>query len=168
MLVYVEWKIDLEKPNNINILRIREEKDPTIKYTIAKYKYRLADDIVLYDDLYQEQVFFTRIKIGNIKDNTIKILVYEEIKKIPNINVLPQKQLTIYMFGSPITMTSEIKAIHRANLFLDENNWPIISENIVDKELNKLVKEIKNNNIQNKISRMDNPYTLYLSEANIE
>jgi hypothetical protein len=30
MLVYVEWKIDLTKPNKVNIIRIKEEKDPEL------------------------------------------------------------------------------------------------------------------------------------------
>lgn len=168
MLVYVEWKIDLNNPNKVNILRIREEKDPTIKYTIAKYKYRLEDDIELDDNFNQDQVFFTRVNIGNIKDNTVKILVCNEITKKPYTNEEPYEQLTIYMFGSPMTMTSEIKAIHKANLFLDENNWPIFNEYAIDKELNKLVKEIKKDNIQNKVSRRGYNYTLYLSEVNVE
>ena len=163
MLVYVEWKIDLEKPNKVNILRVREEKDPTIKYIIAKYKYRL-DDIKLDDNFNQDQVFFTRVKIGNIKDNTVKILVRNEIT-----NEDPYEQLTIiYMFGSPMTMTSEIKAIHEAKLFLDENNWPIICENEINVELNKFVKEIKENKIQTKNDKYGNPYTLYISELNVE
>lgn len=168
MLVYVEWKIDLNNPNKVNILRVREEKDPTIKYTIAHYKYRLKNNIKLDDNLNQDIVFFTRIKIGNIKDNTIKILVCNEITKEPNTNDEPYESLTIYMFGSPITMISEIKAIHKANLFLDENNWPIFDEHAIDKELNKLVKEIKKDNVQNKVSRKGYNYTLYISEVNVE
>lgn len=166
MLVYVEWKIDLNNPNKVNILRVREEKDPTIKYTIANYKYKL-DDIELDDNLNQDQVFFTRVKIGNIRDNTVKILVYDEITKNPNTNEEPYERLTIYMFGSPIPMIKEIKATHEENLFLDENYSPIFGYNI-DKELNKLVKEIKKDNIQNKVSRRGYNYTLYISEVNVE
>lgn len=168
MLLYVEWKIDLESPNKVNILRVKEEKEPTIKYTIAQYKYTLKYNIKLDDNLNQDKVFFTRVKIGNIKDNTVKILVCDEITKKPYTNEEPYEQLTIYMFGSPITMTSEIKAIHKAKLFLDENNWPIFDEYAIDKELNKLVKEIKKDNIQNKVSRRGYNYTLYVSEVNVE
>lgn len=162
MLVYVEYKIDLESPNKINILRVREEKDPTIKYTISKCKYRLKD-IKLDDNFNQDQVFFTRVNIGNSKANTVKILVYDEIT-----NEEQYEKLIIYMFGSSIPMIKEIKATHEENLFLDENYLPIFNVSIIEKELNKLVKEIKKDNIQNKVSRRGYYYTLYLSEINVE
>ena len=167
MLVYVEWKINLENPNKVNILRIRQEKDPTIEYTIATYKFLLGK-VKLNDNFNQDQVFFTRVNIGNIKDNTVKILVCDEITKKQNTNEEPYEQLLIFMIGSPICMTSQIKAIHRVNLFLDENYLPIVPENDIDKELNKFVKEIKKNKIQTTIDKYGNPYTLYVSELNVE
>jgi hypothetical protein len=47
------------------------------------------------------------------------------------------------MFGTPNTLTVSIKNTYRVNMFLDENNWHILSENEIDAELNKLTKEHK-------------------------
>ena len=70
MLVYVEWKIDLNNQNKVNIIRVREEKDPMLKYTISKHKYVLGS-IELLDGFDQDEVFFTRVNIGNCRTNLI-------------------------------------------------------------------------------------------------
>lgn len=162
MLVYIEWKIDLQNPNKVNILRIRKEKDLTIKYTIARHKFGLGS-VELNNNFNQDQVFFTRVNIGAKRENKVNLMVFESISNI-NKNII----IEICMFGTPNTQTTVIKDIHRMNIFLNEHNYPIIPENEIDVELNKFVKEIKKNKIQTKIDKYGNPYTLYLSEINAE
>ena len=42
MLICVGWKIDLNKDNKVNILRILLDKDPNIKYDISRRKLLLG------------------------------------------------------------------------------------------------------------------------------
>lgn len=152
----------MEKPNKVNILRIREEKDPTIKYTIARHKFVLGR-VEMDDNFNQDQVFFTRVNIGKNKEKVVNLEVCESISNT-NKNVV----IEISMFGTPNTQVISIKNTHKYSIFMDENNWPIIPENEIDVELNKFVKEIKENKIQTKIDKYGNHYTLYLSEVNTE
>lgn len=162
MLVYVEWKIDLNNQNKVNIIRVREEKDPMLKYTISKHKFVLGS-IELLDGFDQDDVFFTRVNIGNCRTNWINLMICESVSNI-NMNTI----IEITMFGSISTQTTAIKCIHRVKLFLDKNNWPTVQENIISEELSNFVNVIKKNKIQTKIDKYGNNYTLYLSEVNME
>jgi hypothetical protein len=163
MLVYVEWKIDLEKPNKINILRIREEKDPTLKYKIARHKFDLGD-VVIDENFNPNEIYFTRVNIGKIKHgNKINVLISECVNYYDNENTIG-----VSMFGTLNILTISIKNTYRSNMFLNEKNWPILPENELDKELNNLTKELKKNRTNTKIVRFGNQFTLYLDEAEIE
>ena len=68
MLIYVEWKFDLDKNNKINILRILLDKDPYIKYNVSTRKFLLGSQKVgIEEEFNQDQIYFTRIKIGSGK-----------------------------------------------------------------------------------------------------
>lgn len=175
MLIYVEWKIDLTKQNKVNIIRIREEKDPTLKYKISQDKFTLCD-VILDENFNQDEIFFTRINIGKIKPgNKIQMMVVEYIKPVnqvyihgPNNFLNPKNIISICMFGTPNTLTMAIKNTYKIFMFLDENNLKILPENIFDVELNKLTKELKKNKTDVKIDRFNNQLTLYLDEVEME
>jgi len=160
MYVYVEWKIDLENPNKVNILRITEEKDPTLKYVISGSKFILGNVYVDNNNFNQDQIFFTRVIIGNMKENFINLTVLEEIQN-------NDKKITISIFGNKNIQTSSIKEIHKSRIFINYGINNNENENNIDKELNKFVKEIRKNNIQTKYDKYGNPYTIYLNQVNI-
>jgi len=175
MLVYVEWKIDLTKPNKVNIIRIREEKDPTLKYKIARHKFDLGD-VILDDNFNPNEIYFTRVNIGNIKQgHKINMLVVECVKPMNPVNIFGpnnfpnfKNTIGICMFGTPNTLTIAIKNTYRSIMFLDEKNWPILPENELDNELNILTKELKKNKTDIKIDKFNDQFTLYLDEVEME
>lgn len=161
--------------NQINILRIREEKDPTLKYKIARHKFDLGD-VVIDENFNPNEIYFTRVNIGKIKpENKINMLVVECVKPMNAVNIFGPNNfpnfknlIGICMFGTPNTLTISIKNTYRSNMFLNEKNWPILPENELDKELNNLTKELKKNRTDTKTDRFGNQFTLYLDEIEME
>lgn len=106
----------------------------------------------------QNEIYFTRVNIGNINPgNKINILVVEYVKPINYKNVISVK-----MFGTPNTLTSTIKKIYYLNLFIGK-----LPKNEMDVEINKLTKELKKKT-DVKIYRYNNQLTLYLDEVEME
>ena len=163
MLVYVEWKIDLTKQNKINIIRIREEKDPELKYKIARHKFDLGD-VMLDENFNPNEIYFTRVNIGKIKpNNPINVLISEYTNYHNN-----KYAVGVSMFGTPNTLTIAIKNTYKNSMFLDEKNWPTMPDYELDKELNILMKELKKNKTDTKIDRYGNQFTLHLDEVEME
>jgi hypothetical protein len=105
MLIYVGWKFDLNASNKVNILRIKMEKDPDIKYDISPRKFLLGSQKVnIGDEFDQNQIYFTRViigsgnKIANGDVNVLQILGVEKYNRM-------DKTLDVYMFGTPAART---------------------------------------------------------------
>ncbi len=175
MFVYVEWKIDLAKPNKVNIIRITQEKDPTLKYNMSKSKYVLSN-IVLKKNFNSEQVFFTRVNVGNIKNSNLNILRYESINKF---NDTPT--IKVYLSGCTNVLSVEIKSIHNENIFnidfeyysndqthSDFDNYPVLNDKEKSSELNNFVKDLKKNKTQTKTNKYHKPYTLFLDTIQLD
>jgi hypothetical protein len=104
------------------------------------------------------------------------MLVFEYVKPMYNIDMFGYEKfenykknaIKIFMFGIPNTLTIAIKNTYRSEMFLDKNNWPILHENEINIELNKLTKELKKNKTDIKIDKFDNQFTLYLDEVEME
>lgn len=112
MLIYVDWKIDLNKNNKVNILRISLNKNPDIKYEISSRKYLLGSQIVgIGEEFNQDQIYFTRVKIGSgnkiTNENTIQIqmFVFEKHTQI-------EKSINIYLAGTKAALTSNLKELY--------------------------------------------------------
>ena len=121
MLIYVEWKIDLNKDNKVNILRILLDKDPNIKYDISTKKLLLGSLKVGIDEEFDSsKIYFTRVKIGSANKivngitNEIQMCVLEKHTQI-------EKSIDVYLSGTKRALTSNLKELYYLNNFGIDN-----------------------------------------------
>jgi hypothetical protein len=112
MLLYVEWKIDPNMNNKINILRILVNKDDSIKYVPSKSKFLLGSQTVLQNEEYDfDTIYFTRVKVGsgnkieNGEKNDVEILVIEKFYD-------NKKTIKVYMYSTKAARTLNMKEIY--------------------------------------------------------
>lgn len=164
MIVYIEWKIDLTKPNKVDIISISHEKNPIHKYQISQDKFYLGS-IVLDVNFNQDKIYFTRLNIGTFKpENKIHLFVVKSIKPIYDNqnNVLNnQKIISVHMFGTTNVLTKAIKYTYYLNMFA------VLPTNQIELEINQFVKEIKKNKIDMKIDKFNNKFTLFLDTVQL-
>lgn len=158
MLLYVEWKLNPDGNNNVNILRILVVKDNNIKYTNSSIKYLLGSQTVrLEQDYDTNTIYYTRVKVGSGykinrgEKNEINILVKEKFDE-------NNKTINIYMFANKAGMTMIIKELYSAEILstaeINYNEKQYILDNIV-KELKKYnVVNINCNNYLNYIYKI--------------
>lgn len=163
MFVYVEWKFDPNEQNKINILKISEKKDPTIKYEISNNKYVLG--CAKLNDFNYDQVHFTRCKVGTeSKTNKLELLVTESFNTNDGCFELCAK-----MCSNKSTMTSLIKYMYYINIFTDENNNQIKSEiyGFYYSNSNHMAKRLRNLKCETYMDKHDNNFTLWLGNVDI-
>lgn len=165
MLLYVEWKFDLDKNDKINILRILTEKDNAIKYKTSTVTYLLGTQTILLDQEYDTNtIYFTRVKIGsgssicNKDKNDLDIFIKETIYN-------NKKTIDVYIFANKIGMTVKIKDSYNYDILSGDNLLDLTQKN---KILNCMVKNLKRSKIENFNSR-GNDYiyqisTIYLND----
>lgn len=174
MMVYVEWKIDITKPSKINIINININKDPNLKYEISNHTNILGKVSIninnLQNYLHMEKIFFTRVKIGNLKTNNLYLLTYESMNNFD----FGLKEFKFYLFGTKNMFSTVIKSIHKnvnslitTNNFMNYNNDLLLSYDEINKMLNKYVIDIKKNNIQIFTDHDNKDHILYLEHIEI-
>ncbi len=117
MFLFIKWKLDLESENKLVILDISKEKQDSDKYVISN-NLNLLDKIKIKYNFDNEQIYWTRINIGNIQNNTLYLLVIEKYSLDNKIY-----QIDIFITNSKKSRTQLIKS-NMSN----PNNYDFLSE----------------------------------------
>lgn len=157
MLIYVEWKFDLNKNSKVNILRILLDKDPTIKYDVSTTKFLLGSQIVgINQEFNEEQIYFTRVKIGSGK-KIISGDVNEVQLFIKETHTQTQKSLDVYIASTKAALTTNLKHLYWIN-----NTFGIDGETFDDK-----LKELKKYGMTNFTNLSNDQYIFKVSSERI-
>lgn len=146
MFIYIHWKLDLNSENKFQILRISKEKEPGIKYSIPIFKYLLFGEEINPDYDF-EQIFYTRLIVGTIKDNKLFYLISNTIYLDTN-----SRYLKIYISSKKSVNTIKLKDEVNNSLelyYVLTKNEPNVSDEFNrEKKINQIIKQInKNNNL---------------------
>lgn len=144
MFIYIHWKLDLNSENKFQILRISNEKEQGVKYIIPISKYLLFEEEINPDYDF-EQIFYTRLIVGTIKDNKLFYLISNTIYLDTN-----SRYLKIYISSTKSVNTTKLK--DEVNNCLElyyvlKKNDPNVSDELNrEKKINQIIKQIKKNN----------------------
>lgn len=143
MLLYVEWKIDPNLNNKVNILRILVNKDDSIKYVPSKSKFLLGSQTVLENEEYDsDTIYFTRVKVGSGNKiasgdkNDVEMLVIEKFYD-------NKKTIEVHMYSTKAARTLDIKQIYHYDIS------PSMYGLDIEMILNNLLVELKKYNVAN-------------------
>ncbi len=150
MFLYIHWKFDFGEEKKVKVLYIGVEKQtPKTKYVVSRGKYCLATK-ELNDNLNEDTIYYSRVRVGNLKTTTLYWTVLEYFNQDNNY-----RTIKIYINCNPNTSAVIIKKEIKSkltNLFL--NPYDLEDEldeyirydgNKIHKIITKIIKEIKTN-----------------------
>ncbi len=164
MFLYIHWKFDFGEENKIKILYIGVEKQtPKTKYVVSKPKYCLVNkELDPNQNNEFEQVYFSRVRTGKLKTSTLYFTVIENTN-FETGNRVVKIYINSNSNTSAVIMKEEIKQ-KLTNIFINPydieeeyHEFVNYDKNKINKNITKLIKEIKVNGRVVNIDSRNNP-----------